>query len=46
MCLIPLVSFLNEFNQEERRKIFLKIYFRNTDKPIPEAIISGVRAKL
>lgn len=42
MCLLPLVTFLNEFNQEEKRKIFLQIYFRNSEKPIPAPVISGV----
>lgn len=45
MCLLPLVAFLNEFNQEEIKKMFLTIYFRNTDKLIPEPMISGVKTK-
>jgi hypothetical protein len=37
-CLLPLISFFNELNQEERTDLFRSVYFRNTDKPIPEPV--------
>ena len=43
-CLLPLISFLNELNREERTDLFRSVYSRNTDKPIPEPV-SGIKIK-
>jgi hypothetical protein len=42
-CLMPLVLFLNELSLNERNSLLNSIYFRNTNKPIPEPIIATAR---
>lgn len=37
--LLPLVSFLNNLSVQDRRKLLLKIYQSNTNKPLPEPIL-------
>jgi hypothetical protein len=39
LCLLPLVSFLSETSQDERKLLLNAIYNRKTKKTIPEPII-------